>query len=284
MLRRTAPTPPGPVRSCRVGGRRAIAGTPRLSQTCRVIRSFPNHGEVGVDGAARRPKVSPPKAFLARLPTAIRQELLGRGQPCRYEPGDRLLVEGGVDTHVILLTSGFVKVTNVVEGFEALVAIRGAGDIVGESAALADQPRMASVTACGVVTGCLVIAEAFRHVLGRHPDAARLVTATVAERLRWANQRRADFVAYSAEVRLARVLVEIARTYGRQLDDGAVVIDVPLSQPELATMIGVAEATVHKALRTLRDGELIRSGYRRVYILDLDALRRMGHEPPGLSP
>ncbi|WP_422733408.1 Crp/Fnr family transcriptional regulator [Micromonospora sp. WMMD558] len=238
---------------------------------------------MGVDGVTRRPDAPPAKGFLARLPVAVRRELLGRGRRCRYEPGERLLLEGGTDTHVVLLTSGFVKVTNNVEGVEALVAIRGAGDIVGEAAALAEQPRMASVTACGVVIGHLVTAEAFRHVLGRHPDAARLVTTTVAERLRWANQRRADFVAYPAEVRVARVLVEIAGTYGRQADDGSVVIDVPLSQPELATMIGAAEATVHKALRALRDDRLIRSGYRRIDVLDPQALRRMAHEPPDLT-
>ncbi|MEU4473543.1 Crp/Fnr family transcriptional regulator [Micromonospora sp. NPDC023888] len=251
-----------------------------MPQTWRIIRGVGGPGEVAVDGVVRRSDAPPARGFLARLPSAIREELLGRGHACRYEPGDLLLLEGGTDTYVILLISGFVKVTNNVEGVEALVAIRGAGDIVGESAALADLPRMASVTACGVVTGCLVTAEAFRHVLNRHPDAARLVTSTVAERLRWANQRRADFVAYPVEVRVARVLAEIAQTHGRQADDGSVVIDVPLSQPELATMVGAAEATVHKALRALRKADLIRSGYRRIVILDPAALRRMAHEPP----
>ncbi|MGW3859353.1 Crp/Fnr family transcriptional regulator [Micromonospora arida] len=251
-----------------------------MPQTYRIISGVGRPGEVVVDGAERRSDAPPARGFLARLPSAIRQELLGRGHACRYEPGDLLLLEGGTDTHVILLTSGFVKVTNNAEGVEALVAIRGAGDIVGESAALADLPRMATVTACGVVIGYSVTAEAFRHVLNRHPDAARLVTTTVAERLRWANQRRADFVAYPAELRVARVLAEIARSHGRQVDDGTVVIEVPLSQPELATMIGAAEATVHKALRTLRKAGLVRSGYRRIAILDPSALRRMAHEPP----
>ncbi|MFD6563614.1 Crp/Fnr family transcriptional regulator [Micromonospora profundi] len=277
--------PAAPSRSSRdaTADHRAVARHRRVPQTYRIISGVRGAGGVTVDGVARRPGAPPARGFLARLPTAIREELLGRGHACRYEPGEHLLLEGGTDTHVILLTSGFVKVTNNAEGVEALVGIRGAGDIVGESAALADLPRMATVTACGLVTGRLVTADAFRHVLNRHPDAARLVTKTVAERLRWANQRRADFVAYPAEVRVARVLCEIARTHGRQGDDGVVVIDVPLSQPELATMIGAAEATVHKVLRALRAAGLIRSGYRRISILNPTALRRMAHEPPDLT-
>ncbi|MET7806637.1 Crp/Fnr family transcriptional regulator [Micromonospora chersina] len=264
--------------------RRAVAGGRRVPQTCWVISGSHWPGEVGVKAGTRYPDAWPKSGFLGQLPAAIRHELLDRGRPCRYHSGERLLLEGGTDTHVIVLTSGFVKVTVNVEGVEALAAIRGAGDIVGEAAALAGQPRMASVTACGTVTGRLVTADAFRHVLGRHPDAARLVTTTVAERLRWANQRRADFVAYPAEVRVARILVEIAGSYGRRADDGSVVIDVPLSQPELATMIGASETTVHKALRTLRDGRLVRSGYRRLIILDLTALRRMAIKPSGAAP
>jgi CRP-like cAMP-binding protein len=92
------------------------------------------------------------------------------------------------------------------------------------------------------------------------------------ERLRWANLRRADFAAYPADVRLARVLLEIARTCGQPTDEG-VTIGIHLSQPELATMIGVAEATVQKAIRDLRTRGVISTGYRRVTITDLDALR-----------
>ncbi|MFI2712206.1 Crp/Fnr family transcriptional regulator [Micromonospora sp. NPDC018662] len=231
-----------------------------------------------MDGVIRHPDALP-ASFLGRLPPAIRQEMLGQGRPRRYGPGDRLLREGGTDTHVILLTRGFAKVTTSVEGIEALVAIRCAGDLVGEAAALADRPRMASVTACGTVTGQSLTAEVFRRLLARYPEAARLVTATVAERLHWANARRVDFVAFPADVRLARVLVEIAGRHGHRGPDGGVTIGLPLNQRELAGMIGASEDTVQKALRSLREKRLVRSAYRQLTVLDPAALRRMSGHP-----
>lgn len=232
--------------------------------------------EVGVDGARSRPRTWPSNGFLGRLPEETRQVLLGRGSPVRFEPGERLLAEGATSSHVVLLTGGLVKVTSLAETFEALLAVRTAGDIVGETAALAEHPRrMATVTACGVVTGRLLTAEAFRHVLARHPEAARLVTTIVAERLRWANRRRTDFLAYPAEVRLARALIEIADRYGTRAGDDGVDIVVSLSQPELATLVGVAPATVHKALRALREAGVLRWGYRQITIADPTALARV---------
>jgi CRP/FNR family cyclic AMP-dependent transcriptional regulator len=112
----------------------------------------------------------------------------------------------------------------------------------------------------------------FRAFLRRHPDAAMHMTAVMGERLRWANLRRADFAAYPADVRLARVLLEIARACGQPTDAG-LMIGIQLSQPELATMIGVAEATVQKAIRDLRNRAVISTGYRRVTITDVEALR-----------
>ena len=54
--------------------------------------------------------------------------------------------------------------------------------------------------------------------------------------------------------------------------DGAY-ISWPLTQPELATLIGAAEPTVHKALRDLRETGVIATGYRRFRINNLEKLR-----------
>jgi CRP-like cAMP-binding protein len=213
-----------------------------------------------------------PGSFAANLPGETQAELLALGVPRRFEVGRRLLREGETSTHVELLVRGFVKITATVEGTETLLAIRVPGDILGETGAISGRPRMATVTACGAVISYAITRADFRAFLRRHPDAAMHMTAVMGERLRWANLRRADFAAYPADVRLARVLLEIARACGQPTEAG-VTIGIHLSQPELATMIGVAEATVQKAIRDLRRRGVISTGYRRVTITDLDALR-----------
>lgn len=217
-------------------------------------------------------------SFLDRLTPDMCGALLALAVQRQFQSGHRLLREGGEDKHIELLLQGFVKVTVMAEGTEALLAIRVPGDILGETAALTGRPRTATVTACGRVTSSVLSRAAFRRFLERNPEAAVTMATTMGERLRWANQRRTDFATYSAEVRLARILIEIARTCGHQTDEG-IAIGVPISQPELATMIGIAEVTAQKAIRDLRKAGLIRTGYRHITVLDLDALRAVAKAP-----
>lgn len=73
-------------------------------------------------------------------------------------------------------------------------------------------------------------------------------------KLRWATRRRVDFGGHEALVRLARVFLELARSYGVPAGAG-VEIAVPLTQPELAGLVGAAEPTVHRALAHVLDHE-----------------------------
>jgi CRP-like cAMP-binding protein len=227
------------------------------------------------DDVPRRSIDWAPGTFLGSLPPATVSELVGLSVRRQFAAGRTIMREGGRDTHVVLLISGFVKVTTAVEGFETLLGIRLPGEVIGEIGALTGDPRSATVTACGRVTAGLIARADFEAFLRRRPDVATLVTATVARQLRWANRRRTDFAAFPAHIRLARLLVEIADVCGRERPDGSVEIAVPLSQPELAAMIAIAQATVQKAVHELRERKLIGTGYRRIVIVDPDRLRML---------
>ncbi|MFC5007732.1 Crp/Fnr family transcriptional regulator [Dactylosporangium cerinum] len=215
------------------------------------------------------------ETFLGGLPPAVARELLQLSVQRALRPGQVLIREGGDDTHVELIVSGFAKVTTSVDGIETLLNIRLPGDLVGEIGALTPAPRTATVTTCGRVIAGVIPRVTFEDFLRRHPAAALRVTATVAGQLRWANRRRIDFAVYPADVRLARLLVEIAEVCGRPAAQGGVEIGVPLSQPELATMIAVSQATVHKAIHELRGRGLLSTGYRRMTIRNVAELRRI---------
>jgi CRP-like cAMP-binding protein len=138
---------------------------------------------------------------------------------------------------------------------------------------LSGVPHSATVTSC-TPSEVSVIGEAqFHRFLRRHPELAIEVAAMMADRLRWANQRRVDFAECSAKVRLARLLLDIAPRYGRRISTG-VALTVGLSQPELASLAGVAEITLQKVLRELRSEKIILTGYRRLTVLDMIALQR----------
>ncbi|MBB4745135.1 CRP-like cAMP-binding protein [Actinoplanes octamycinicus] len=230
-------------------------------------------GVIVTAAAPRRPNPWAPGTFLGSLPTEVALALVADSVKRPFPAGRALLREGDRDTHVVLLIRGFVKATTAVDGVETLLGIRIPGEVVGEIGALTGEPRTATVTACGPVTAGQVNRGDFEAFLRRRQDASALIAAAMARQLRWANRRRTDFAAFPAHIRLARLLAEIADVCGRPRPDGGVEIAVPLSQPDLASMIAIAQATVQKALHELRDAGLIATGYRRLVITDLEKLR-----------
>jgi len=177
----------------------------------------------------------------------------------------------------VLIEHGFVKISMpTAGGREALLSVRVSGDLVGEVAVLNDQPRSASATACCPGLVRVITKDRLRDFLGSHPDAAMQLTGMVADRLRWANERRVDAVSRTVEQRLARVLTEMASAYGMRTSAG-VEIAIDLTQDEISTLISVSEVTAHRALKALRDLELIKTGYRRIIVADIKVLRSFAH-------
>jgi CRP/FNR family cyclic AMP-dependent transcriptional regulator len=218
-----------------------------------------------------------PGSFLSLITDDEREQLLALGITRRIPPDRQLLVEGRTDTHVEIIRQGHVKVFTSVGGMPRLLAIRLPGDLVGEMAAFAGGGRSATVVTCADVVSTVIQRMAFMEFLGRHPDVAAQVTATVGRRLRWANERRSEFSAFPVHVRLARVLSEIAASCGEVVEDG-LLISVDLSQAELATLVGAREDTAQRGLRLLRERNLLRTGYRRIVVLDQPGLRALAEE------
>ncbi|GIG92403.1 Crp/Fnr family transcriptional regulator [Plantactinospora endophytica] len=214
----------------------------------------------------------PHGTLLSRLDPDARAELLGLGVRRRVAAGQILLHEGAEGSHLVLLRQGLTKVTaSHPDGRSTLLAIRFRGDLVGEMSALNGRPRSATVTTCGPAVVNIIQLHQFKPFLRNHPEAAFEMTAMVADRLRWSNQRRIEFTSYPARVRVARIIAELARSHGRRTPDG-IVIDIHLTQPELATACGAADTTIEKTLRQLRADGVVDTDYRRITIRDLGQL------------
>ncbi|WP_327360885.1 MULTISPECIES: Crp/Fnr family transcriptional regulator [unclassified Streptomyces] len=73
-----------------------------------------------------------------------RAALLALGVPRRYEPGAVILSERATTSHVVAITGGWAVVSVTTErGNRLLLALRGAGELVGELAAMDLRPRSA---------------------------------------------------------------------------------------------------------------------------------------------
>ncbi|WP_232792513.1 Crp/Fnr family transcriptional regulator [Actinacidiphila yeochonensis] len=214
--------------------------------------------------------------FLARLEQQQRIALLELGHPMKYDPRSTLLHQDEPSTHVVLILSGWTKVTHTAAtGYEALLALRGPGDIVGEASAVSGRPRAATVTALGEVGAVVIDRDRFLAHLSASPATALQLLGLTADRTRASDRQRVEQGALGVRERLAILLLDLARTHGEQDPEG-VRLTSGLSQHELAGSVGASREAVARLLKDLRERGIVRTGRRGLVIVRPDQLRRIG--------
>lgn len=211
--------------------------------------------------------------FASLLDDRERAALRRHARQVRFPAGVRLLQQGEPGDKVLVIESGRAKVTYVTSGGRELVLrFCGPGELVGELAVLDGRPRLSSIVALEEVEALVIPAGDFRALLLSHPGIAWLLLVMLSKRFRDADLKRVEFGASDTVGRIAARLVELGERYGENRD-GAVHIELPLSQDELGAWTGASRAGVAAALRTLRDLGWIETGRRRMVLLDSEALR-----------
>jgi CRP/FNR family transcriptional regulator, cyclic AMP receptor protein len=217
---------------------------------------------------------SQPEHFLDALGSEERAAIRSAGTVRTYPRGTAIFHEQQVPDSVVVLLSGHVKLTRATEaGRDALLAIRGPGDLLGELSAIDGDPRSATAIALEPTEALVVPASSFVGVMERHPSVSLLLVRMLGRRLRDADRKRVEFAAQDSVGRVASRLAELCERFGEPADPG-IHIDLPLSQEELAGWAACSREAMSKALGSLRQLGLVETGRRRITVLDVEAVRR----------
>jgi CRP/FNR family transcriptional regulator, cyclic AMP receptor protein len=213
--------------------------------------------------------------FWDLLPLEERGVLRSLGRSMEYPPGANLCVEGEPATHVFVLLDGWVKVLSAsADGHESVLALRGAGDIVGEASGETTGDRNATMQAVLTVHALTVGYGRFSSFLDSHQRGSHAYRRAMAHRWRDADMTLRVRGATNGAQRLAGLLVGLAERLDGHTE-GVIEIALPLSQDELASLAGTSRATVTRALDGWRKRGLIRTGQRRITLTDVPGLRRV---------
>jgi CRP/FNR family cyclic AMP-dependent transcriptional regulator len=217
----------------------------------------------------------PIAGFWSRLTTKQRDELVRIGARVWFEADAVILSQGARDRHLVVLMTGAAKViTSSVAGSERMVELCGPGMLLGEVAALTAAPRGATVRALQRASALVINQAEFDGAVRADPALRDHLVQALADRLRLANQRMAEASVPSMLPRLTTLLVSLSE----QLGGGESPLVLPISQTDLASLAATSEASVARAIRTLRTMGLVRTGRRRMVLLDLPTLRRYADE------
>src|SRR4051812_39403750 len=213
------------------------------------------------------------EAFLDRLRDDELRVLAERGRTQRFTRGALLMAERGQGDRVLALLEGRVKVTSATPaGRDAVLGFRGKGELVGELAALDGEPRSGTVTALEPVVALAIPDEAFRQFLMDQPRVAMVLLETLSSRLRDADRKRNEFSSADTVGRVCARLVELTERFGVR-DGEALIIDLPITQEELAGWCSASREATARALQTLRELGWIDTRRRQLVVYDLAAVR-----------
>lgn len=175
-----------------------------------------------------------------------------------------------------IVLSGSVKIfLNESDGTEVILALLGPGDSVGEMSLVDDAGHSADVMTLEDSQLLWMDRAAFRRCLREVPLLAHNLLRELSTRLRAANLQVRAFATLDVAGRVARQLLLFARRYGQPVT-GGVRIPMPLTQREIAEVVGATRERVNRALVALRrKGAISADPLHRITVHDMEALARI---------
>ncbi len=197
--------------------------------------------------------------FQALRPEEV-DEVLRLAVDRRVPRGQVIFQKGGEGNSLMAVLRGRVRISSVsAEGREVMLNVINPGEVFGEIALLDGQPRSADATAIETTDLLIVERPLFFSFLESNRDIYPRLLSVLCARLRQTSSALEDLALFSLPTRLARVLLNLARDYGRPMARGTR-IEFRLSQRDLSTLVGASRETVNKQI----------GQWRETGVLDLD--------------
>lgn len=198
-------------------------------------------------------------------------------QACRrrvFQRGETLFYEDDQGLALYILQSGQVKIVRLApDGEERILHLQGEGSCLGELSLIDGAPRSARAIALDRVEALVLYREPFLELLARHPAVALAVMSALAGMVRRLSTQLQDLTALDVPGRLAKKLLDLAETHGETTADG-LHIPLPLTQQELAHMIGATRVAVNQALSAFRQQGLLTTGRAGITLHQPEKLRQ----------
>jgi CRP-like cAMP-binding protein len=212
--------------------------------------------------------------LFAALDAEAQSMLRQRMDEVRLARGETLFSEGEPGDRLYVVTQGKLKLgRTATDGRENLLAVLGPGEMFGELSLFDPGPRTATATAVTAATLLGLGHDDLQPLLTQRPEVAGRLLAALARRLRRTNEAMADLVFSDVPGRVAKALLDLAKRFGVETEDGLRVTH-DLTQEELAQLVGASRETVNKALADFAARGFLRLEGRAVVILDIERLTR----------
>jgi CRP/FNR family transcriptional regulator, cyclic AMP receptor protein len=193
-------------------------------------------------------------------------------RPRRLHNDERVHSAGSYDGHLWIVLSGAVRIsTSTAKGAEHVYAVLGPGNYFGLAAVIGKGVGIIEARAFGATQLAWIEGAALMRLLDDRPPLWRHFGALLSHRLMVALMLLRDNTACALPERLVRRLLVLLPA----IEPASGELVLPMTQSDLARMLGTSRSRVNSELRRLESEGLVRSGYRGITLLDLPRLRAL---------
>jgi CRP/FNR family transcriptional regulator, cyclic AMP receptor protein len=159
-------------------------------------------------------------------------------------------------------------------GRDVIIAILGAGDLLGEMSLIDSVGRSASAVTLENSLLLWMDKVSFSYILDNFTPVARNLVRILSARVRLSDQLIQALATLDVHGRVARQLLAFAEKYGRE-KEGATQIRIVLTQSDIADLVGASRKRVNQTMVLFKDQGLIDTAADgRIAIKNGDGLAR----------
>jgi CRP/FNR family transcriptional regulator len=194
-----------------------------------------------------------------------------------YQKGQTIFAEGIPPTGLFCIHRGKVKVFKTgSQGREKIVRLAKDGDVIGYRSLISGEPATVSAAALEESVICCIPQETFFKLMRVNGGFSMRIIQLLTDELSRAEQEIVHLAQKPVRERLAEALVVLKKTYGTEDGDSSA-LNVRLTREELASLVGTAIETLVRTLGDFKKERLITTEKKKIRILDLPALIRIGN-------
>jgi CRP/FNR family cyclic AMP-dependent transcriptional regulator len=217
-------------------------------------------------------------ALFAYLEEEQLEQVARHIQPRTFAPGVTLFHQDMPGTMMYMIETGSVRVISIGRtGQELTLNVLGPGEIFGELSILDGEHRSATAITITPTVVWLLAQGDLTKFMNEYPSVNQAMVQLLVDRVRATAQRLEAMTFQDVLGRLAFELLSLAERSGNTSEQG-IEITIPLTQVDLATMVGATRESVNKAVSILRTRNLVDFDGTSWIIQDPGGMQQILHE------
>jgi len=183
-----------------------------------------------------------------------------------FKKGEYLFSEGEPARRMFVIAEGRVKVVKeFASGKNAIMGMFGPGSVVAEAAVIDGLGYPASAIAMEKTIAGAIPAPVMLEAIKKAPELSLKIIEGLGSKLRELTANMGSISTQKVEKRLARFLYKLSQEIGELCEDGTL-LTLPMTRRDLAEIIGTSFEVVERALKKMRENEIIAVESKKILI------------------